>query len=180
MLASLRSILTIFQMVRLLHHDHGAFDLHYNIEQFSQMGCNGGQLCDIGIGIFLNQGQYEVNAEWKLFLEDWAGGYTASPLTQHSAPSPPHLTGLPPAAKGPSVVAQAPSPDAVRRNIQSKIAAFIKTGNDLRDGWTKRLGDTEHVQRQSAIAISGWHKSVEDYLTTIPRADVTLRDSRAA
>jgi len=95
-------------------------------------------------------GHYEVNAEWKLFLEDWAGGYTASSLA----------------------TSRASSPDAIRRSIQSKIAAFIKTGNDLRGEWTKRLGGAEQVQRQSAIAISGWHKSVEDYLTTIPRADV--------
>ena len=40
------------------YHDHGAFDLNYNSEQFSPNGCNGGLPCDIGLGMSnLNQGQ---------------------------------------------------------------------------------------------------------------------------
>jgi hypothetical protein len=40
------------------YHDHGAFDPNYLNEQFSLMGCNGGQLCDIGNALSgINRGQ---------------------------------------------------------------------------------------------------------------------------
>ena len=40
------------------YHTHGAFDVQYDSEQFSPIGCNGGQLCDIGIALSPdNQGQ---------------------------------------------------------------------------------------------------------------------------
>lgn len=40
------------------YHDHAAFDLNYDSEQFSPNGCNHGQLCDIGLAMSgFNQGQ---------------------------------------------------------------------------------------------------------------------------
>jgi len=40
-----------------IYHDHGAYDPNYDNERFSPMGCNGGLPCDIGLGLFHNQGQ---------------------------------------------------------------------------------------------------------------------------
>jgi hypothetical protein len=58
-----------------------------------------------------------------------------------------------------------------RGDIQSAVAAFIKKGNDLRDDWEKNLGGVE-VQSQKAGAVSVWHKTVANYLSTIPRGNI--------
>jgi hypothetical protein len=42
----------------------------------------------------------------------------------------------------------------------------------LRSEWEKCLGSAEPVQRQTAHAISGWHKAVEGFLSTLPRGSI--------
>jgi hypothetical protein len=62
--------------------------------------------------------------------------------------------------------------DDIKGNIESQLASFIRKGNDLRSEWQKCLGSAEQVQRQPALAISGLHKAVGEYLNSIPRGSI--------
>jgi hypothetical protein len=61
-----------------------------------------------------------------------------------------------------------------RLEITTKLGKLIEKGNSLRDTWSQHLGGPEEVQRQSVLAIQGWHKEVEDYLNAIPKGSIYL------
>jgi hypothetical protein len=66
----------------------------------------------------------------------------------------------------------------LQRTIQGKLAEFSSQGTNLHSQWVKRLGMPVDVQRESANAIAVWHKKVENYLGTIPRANLYLTKFR--
>jgi hypothetical protein len=59
--------------------------------------------------------------------------------------------------------------EARRRGILDKLAGFIQTGNKLREGMNST---DETLQRRAAMQIPVWHKTIEEYLQTIPRGNI--------
>jgi hypothetical protein len=56
--------------------------------------------------------------------------------------------------------------------IRAQLSGFVKRGIELRNGWSKTLGEAENIQRPNAEAVQAWHASLEKYVATIPRGDI--------